>query len=235
MVQGSKENLLVYIRHLDRYADDGEGTGLFPRIPTPLRYVTPDFILSNFEEWIDNPEAKEFYVNISSYESELAEVPHELLEELRDRRELPCTWFFGKARYYFGRDENQINPKMKMMVLLCTMIVQLADLVPETYDDVTGALTEEMFDDLDEMGANMEALPYSIPKLIDVVKGLAAIGPQKVFLVFDGCNDLPEGDEDLWRQLKALLVYLTEGREPQAEVSGRQWKILWIDDEILPS
>ncbi|KAI0837580.1 hypothetical protein F5Y06DRAFT_69131 [Hypoxylon sp. FL0890] len=229
MVQGSKENLLLYIRDLDRYADDGESTGYAQASDYPI----PEVIQSPFEDWVNDPERKVLCLDISTYYREDAAIPHILLEELRDRKMLPCTWFFGKARYYFGRNEDHINPKTKFMALLCCMIVQLANLVPDTYDDATGALTEERFEDLNEMGANMGAIPYSLPKLIDIVKALAAIGPQEMFFLFDGCDRLTGGDVELQRQFVDFLVYLVEGHEAEAQVSDKVWKILWTDSEIL--
>ncbi|KAI0149789.1 hypothetical protein F4776DRAFT_179602 [Hypoxylon sp. NC0597] len=222
MVRGYKEDLLFYIRDIDRYADDGEDTRNPPRA---LHYLTPGNILEPFEEWVYDPTRPILYVEAPIDNGDSVAIPHELLEELRDRKGLHCTWFFGRARLYFGRDENRINPKTKFLAFLCSMIVQLAALMPDTYDDVTGALTEARFDDLDEMGANMGAIPYSIPKLIEIVKALALLGPTEVFFVFEGCDCIVQGDQDLARQLVNFLGYLATA---QPQVSGKVWKTLWI-------
>ncbi|OTA64066.1 hypothetical protein K449DRAFT_432576 [Hypoxylon sp. EC38] len=222
MVQGYKDDLLFYIRDIDRYADDGEHT----RSPRrALRYLTPVDILESFEEWVYDPIRPILYIDAPLNGGDSAAIPHELLEELRDRKGYPCTWFFGRDRLYFGRDENHVNPKTKFLALLCSMIVQLAALMPSTYDDVTGALTERAFDDLDEMGANMGTIPYSIHKLIEIVKALVLLGPTTVFFVFEGCDRVVEGDQDLSRQLMNFLNYLAAS---QPQVSGKVWKILWI-------
>ncbi|KAI1413999.1 hypothetical protein F5Y13DRAFT_197923 [Hypoxylon sp. FL1857] len=233
MVQGSKENLLFYTRGIDRYADDGECT----RFPQGLGQIALlEHLKEKLHDWIsrDRTEDNVFHYTMTLSQRENVAIPHELLEELRDRKRFPCISFFGEERLYFGRDERVYSTKTKFMVLLCSMIVQLVKYAPDTFEDPTGALTEERFDDLNEMGATMGDIPYSIPKLIEIVKALAAIGPQDTFFFFEGCNRLLGRDEDLRDQLTGLVYYLKKGHRTQPELSENKWKIVWVNSWIPP-
>ncbi|KAI1406259.1 hypothetical protein F4819DRAFT_506683 [Hypoxylon fuscum] len=238
MRQDTKTNLLRYIEEIAKYADDGEDNRsgdvhfwkIKPTMPTELvEYITTDCA--------DSPSTKFILLRTPTSRDEFFSVPHEILEALRDDRRHPCAWFFRSRRLCNGQPEDDpcVSPMTKLTILLCSMIVQLSNLVPEIYEDRTGALSAARFNQLDHelqwatkcLGGLCKWIndAFDIDKAINIVKALTMVVPRGTFFIFERCDSIigPFNDA-LTAKFADLLAYLANPPEPE-----RAWKTLYID------
>ncbi|OTB05633.1 hypothetical protein M426DRAFT_10386 [Hypoxylon sp. CI-4A] len=211
MVFDSRVNLRRYARVVQQHADSGALTSV-PTVPAPVQ------LFRAVDAWAASRSHKLLWIQPSPSPS-FPMVSQELRQSLRRRAR--CTWFHNSERM-------TTTPQRRMLALVCSMITQLVEHVPSTYEvDAQALLSEGGF--LDLRTVDREA-PISIPKAVRLIKALISVIPGDLHFVFDACDGLTSHrggvvDGELTMQFSALLYHLAR---PRLHGSRGLRKILWI-------
>ncbi|KAI1106199.1 hypothetical protein F4804DRAFT_61559 [Jackrogersella minutella] len=218
MTQGSRSALRRYAQVVRGYNDNGEGRHR-------AMYSEPFQIFDAVDDLVNASGSKVLSIQLPHTAQRFLNLSHEIMRSIRDVRHHPCTFFFGGTRPF----QQYPTPQIKMLSLVASMITQLIELVPKTFEDTTDdELSEQKFINLQLACVNYGESPISILGAIDIIKALISVIPHHMIFFFAGCDRLTSMDGDEDPDLAWLLSYLLRCLVSSSKVS-RVRKILWFN------
>ncbi|KAI2622555.1 hypothetical protein GGR54DRAFT_638897 [Hypoxylon sp. NC1633] len=220
----TKENIRSYAEHL------------FPLYePEPkkkerrfVKRAVPPQISNKASEWMSSYRSQVLHVGTPPNEDAILSVPYKIKEDIDMSPNQFCCWYIGGRRSYHFKKYDRTDPKRRMVSLVCTLIIQLIELLPDTFEDPTRALSKRNFDKLYLLDPGTQIVCISVPNAVELIKSLVAFGPPSLFFIFEGCDDLlikQDGtvDAELTENFTDLLRHLAT-----PDTLRKVRKILWV-------